>query len=76
MFGVTRTTKAQVSGVFPAVQLPNFLVSMLVLGVLISLGLMLAGSASTDSYYRSTCFLSRATDCSAEPSIRLRTNLS
>lgn len=30
MFGVTRTTKAQVSGVFSAVQLPNFLVSMLV----------------------------------------------
>lgn len=43
MLGVARTTKAKVSGVFTALKLPKFLVSMLTWGVLISLGLMLAG---------------------------------
>ena len=43
MLGVARTTKAKVSGVFTALKLPKFLVSMLTWGVLLSLGLMLAG---------------------------------
>lgn len=43
MLGVARTTKAKVSGVFTALKLPRFLVSVLTWGVLISLGLMLAG---------------------------------
>ena len=43
VLGVARTTKAKVSGVFTALKLPKFLVSMLTWGVLISLGLMLAG---------------------------------
>ncbi len=43
ILGVARTTKAKVSEVFTALKLPRFLVSMLTWGVLISLGLMLAG---------------------------------
>ncbi len=43
ILGFARTTKAKVSGVFTALKLPKFLVSMLTWGVLISLGLMLAG---------------------------------
>ena len=43
MLGVARTTKAKVSGVFTALKLPKFLVSVLTWGILISLGLMLAG---------------------------------
>ncbi|HZJ97488.1 MAG TPA: hypothetical protein VFD12_06605 [Oligella sp.] len=43
MLGVARTTRAKVSGVFTALKLPRFLVSVLTWGVLISLGLMLAG---------------------------------
>ncbi len=43
VLGVARTTKAKVSGAFTALKLPKFLVSMLTWGVLISLGLMLAG---------------------------------
>ncbi len=43
MLGVARATKAKVSGVFTALKLPKFLVSMLTWGVLLSLGLMLAG---------------------------------
>ncbi|MDY7218529.1 hypothetical protein TOI97_02890 [Denitrificimonas sp. JX-1] len=43
MLGVARTTKQKVSGVFTALKLPRFLVSVLTWGVLISLGLMLAG---------------------------------
>ena len=43
VLGVARATKAKVSGVFTALKLPRFLVSMLTWGVLISLGLMLAG---------------------------------
>lgn len=43
ILGVARTTKAKVSGVFTALKLPRFLVSVLTWGVLISLGLMLAG---------------------------------
>ena len=43
ILGVARTTKAKVSGVFTALKLPKFLVSMLTWGILLSLGLMLAG---------------------------------
>ena len=43
MLGVARATKAKVSGVFTALKLPKFLVSMLTWGILLSLGLMLAG---------------------------------
>ena len=43
MLGVARTTRAKVSGVFTALKLPRFLVSVLTWGILISLGLMLAG---------------------------------
>lgn len=43
VLGVARTTKAKVSGLFTALKLPRFLVSMLTWGVLLSLGLMLAG---------------------------------
>lgn len=43
VLGVARATKAKVSGVFTALKLPKFLVSMLTWGVLLSLGLMLAG---------------------------------
>lgn len=43
MLGVARATKAKVNGVFTALKLPRFMVSMLTWGVLLSLGLMLAG---------------------------------
>lgn len=43
VLGVARATKKKVSGVFTALKLPRFLVSVLTWGILISLGLMLAG---------------------------------
>lgn len=43
VLGIARTTKAKVSGVFTALKLPRFLVSVLTWGVLISFGLMLVG---------------------------------
>lgn len=43
ILGVARATKKKVSGVFTALKLPRFLVSVLTWGILISLGLMLAG---------------------------------
>ena len=56
MLGVARTTRAKVSGVFTALKLPRFLVSVLTWGVLISLGLMLAGLVGFAMcfYYMST----------------------
>lgn len=43
VLGVARATKAKVSGVFTALKLPRFLVSVLTWGVLISFGLTLVG---------------------------------
>lgn len=43
VLGVARATKTKVGGFFTALKLPRFLVSVLTWGVLISLGLMLAG---------------------------------
>ena len=43
MLGVARTTKAKVSGVFTALKLPRFLVSVLTWGVMLTLALTLLG---------------------------------